>query len=74
MLRQAYSGKCSGISTAVPRFHALYRNRILISNTTAACYQYVNGLTEPVHALHVAMYQQVRPGARLFLTYEPAPQ
>ena len=40
----------------------------------AACYQYVNGWTEPVHALHVAMYQQVRPGARFFLTYEPAPQ
>jgi Family of unknown function (DUF6614) len=40
----------------------------------AACYQYVSGRTEPVHALHVAMYQQVRPGARFFLTYEPAPQ
>ena len=24
-----------------------------------ACYQYVSGRTEPVHALHVAMYQQV---------------
>jgi hypothetical protein len=39
-----------------------------------ACYQSVSGRTEPVHALHVAMYQQVRPGARFFLTYEPAPQ
>jgi len=39
-----------------------------------ACYQSVRGRTEPVHALHVAMYQQVRPGARFFLTYEPAPQ
>ena len=37
-----------------------------------AYYQYVSGQTEPVHALHVAMYQQVRPGARFFLTYEPA--
>ena len=40
----------------------------------AACYQYVSGGTEPVHALHVAMYQQVRPGARFFLTYEPTSQ
>ena len=40
----------------------------------AACYQYVRGRTEPVHALHVAMYQQVQAGARFFLTYEPAPQ
>jgi Family of unknown function (DUF6614) len=40
----------------------------------AACYQYVSGRTEPVHALHVAMYQQVQAGARFFLTYEPAPQ
>ena len=40
----------------------------------AACYQYVSGQTEPVHALHMAMYQQVRPGARFFLTYDPAPQ
>jgi hypothetical protein len=39
-----------------------------------ACYQYVSGRTEPVHALHVAMYQQVQSGARFFLTYEPAPQ
>ena len=39
-----------------------------------ACYQYVSRRTEPVHALHVAMYKQVRPGARFFLTYEPAPQ
>jgi len=39
-----------------------------------ACYQYVSGRTEPVHALHVAMYQQVQAGARFFLTYEPAPQ
>jgi hypothetical protein len=39
----------------------------------AACYQYVSGRTEPVHALHVAMYQQVRPGARFFLSYDPAP-
>jgi hypothetical protein len=37
-----------------------------------ACYQYVSGRTEPVHALHVAMYQQVQAGARFFLTYEPA--
>ena len=40
----------------------------------AACYQYVSGRTEPVHALHVAMYQQVQAGARFFLTYEPVPQ
>jgi hypothetical protein len=40
----------------------------------AACYQYVSGQTEPVHALHVAMYQQVQPGARFFLTYDPASQ
>ena len=40
----------------------------------AACYQYVSGRTEPVHSLHVAMYQQVQPGVRFFLTYEPAPQ
>ena len=39
-----------------------------------ACYQYVSGQTEPVHALHVAMYQQVQADARFFLTYEPAPQ
>src|SRR5262245_4232639 len=40
----------------------------------AACYQYVSGRTEPVHALHVAMYQQVQSGARFFLTYEPTSQ
>ena len=40
----------------------------------AACYQYVSGQTEPVHALHVAMYQQVQAGARFFLTYEPTSQ
>ena len=39
-----------------------------------ACYQYVSGRTESVHALHVAMYQQVQAGARFFLTYEAAPQ
>ena len=39
-----------------------------------ACYQYVSGRTEPVHALHVAMDQQGQSGARFFLTYEPAPQ
>ena len=39
-----------------------------------ACYQYVSRWTEPVHALHVAMDQQVQSGARFFLTYEPAPQ
>jgi len=37
-----------------------------------ACYQYVSGRSEPVHSLHVAMYQQVQAGARFFLTYEPA--
>ena len=39
-----------------------------------ACYQYVSGRTEPVHALHVAMYQQVQAGARFFLTYDPTSQ
>jgi len=37
-----------------------------------ACYQYVSGRTELVHALHVAMDQQGQAGARFFLTYEPA--
>ena len=40
-------------------------------NHDEACYQYVSGRTEPVHTLHVAMYQQGRPGAQFFLTYEP---
>ncbi len=37
------------------------------------CYQYVSGRTEPVHSLHVAQYQQVRPGARFFPHLRPGP-